>query len=137
MHKYEGVIELVVRLVIKREGKILLCLNKKTDSYFLPGGHVEFGDTLEKTIYKEMGEELGWTAEDIKSISFKSYLENSYSYKNGAEVHNELNMVFDVEPRENVNVESKESHIDFEWMDLEKINTIKILPSTIVQFLQD
>jgi 8-oxo-dGTP pyrophosphatase MutT (NUDIX family) len=135
MNKYENTIEVIVRLVVKREGKVLLCFNKKTESYFLPGGHVEFGDTLEQTIYKETAEELGWNKDDIESIVFKNYLENSYSDNDGAEPHNEINMIFDIKIGDNVAAESKEAHIDFEWIDLDRINTIKILPPDIVPFI--
>jgi 8-oxo-dGTP diphosphatase len=135
MNKYKDTIELIVRLVIKRDGKFLLCLNKETNSYFLPGGHVEFGDTFEKTIYKETAEELGWTKEDIQSFKFKGYLENMYSYQNGVEQHAELNMIFDVEINENTPIESQESHIGFEWIESSRIPTLKILPLPIVPFL--
>lgn len=136
MNKFEGVTELIVRLVIRREGKILFCKNNVTSGYYLPGGHVEFGDTLEKTIYKETAEELGWTEEDIKNISFKGYLENSYMNKEGTETHHELNMIFDVQIGESVQAESQESHIDFEWVEVSNIPNIKILPATISKFIQ-
>lgn len=134
MKKYKDTIEVIVRLVIKREGKILLCLNKGTSSYFLPGGHVEFGDTFEQTIYKEMAEELGWSKEDIKSIKFKNYLENSYEDNSG--LHSEVNMIFDVEIGDEVETESKEDHIGFEWMNVSEIPKLNILPATIVNFVK-
>lgn len=134
-NKYANTIELIVRLVIKREDKVLLCLNKEAGSYFLPGGHVEFGDTFEKTIYKETAEELGWTREDIKSFKFKGYLENFYSYKNGTEPHAELNMIFDVEINVATQAVSQESHIGFEWVNISDVPNLKILPTTIVPFI--
>ncbi|MES2213959.1 MAG: NUDIX domain-containing protein [Patescibacteria group bacterium] len=135
MNKYANTIEVIVRLVIKRENKVLLCVNKETNSYFLAGGHVEFGDTFEKTIYKETAEELGWTKEDIRSFKFKGYLENSYSYKDGAEPHAEVNMIFDVQINDSASIESKESHIGFEWVEVSNVQNIKILPEPIVPFL--
>jgi len=128
-------IELIVRLVIKREDKVLLCLNKAAGSYFLPGGHVEFGDTFERTIYKETAEELGWTQADVRSFRFKGYLENFYSYKNGAEPHAELNMIFDVDIAPTTQANSQESHIGFEWINISDIPNTKILPETIVPFI--
>lgn len=133
MYKYENTIELIVRLLIKKENKILLCLNKETNSYFLPGGHVEFGDTLEETIYKETSEELGWNKEDIKKISFKTYLENSFISNN--QKHQELNMIFDVEIDNNTPINSKEDHITFEWVELSLVDSLKILPKAIIQFI--
>jgi 8-oxo-dGTP pyrophosphatase MutT (NUDIX family) len=133
MNKYKDKIEVIVRLIIECEGSILLCKNKEANNYYLPGGHVEFGDTLEQTIYKETNEELGWNEKDITSITFKNYLE--HSYQSGGNVHNEINMIYQVEIGENVMVESKESHIDFEWVDKNTLHTIEILPSSIIPFI--
>lgn len=133
MNKYENIIELIVRLLIKKENKVLLCLNKETSSYFLPGGHVEFGDSLEETIYKEMYEELGWKNEEIKKISYKTYLENSFISAN--EKHQELNMIFNIEIDEKTLINSKEDHIAFEWVEISAIGNLKILPKSIIQFI--
>ncbi len=135
MNKYKGVVELIVRLVTKRENKVLLCFNKKNNYYFLPGGHVEFLDTFEKTIYKETAEELGWTEKDIKSFKFKGYLEHFYTDDDGLEPHAEVNMIFDAEINKDTKTESQESHIDFKWIETSNILNVKILPKTIIPFL--
>lgn len=133
MSKYDGIIELIVRLVIRKDDKVLLCQNKSTGNYFLPGGHVEFGDTLEKTMYKELGEELGWTKDDIESFSFKGYLENAYGEE--GEKHCEINMIFDLMPKPGVKAESQEDHIGFRWASKEELSVLKILPTEIMPFL--
>ncbi len=127
-------IELIVRIIVKREDAVLLCVNKK-GTYFLPGGHVEFGDTIEETIYKETKEELGWERDQIKSFSFKGYLENSFTPKDGTEPRHELNMIFDAEINENTPTQSQESHIDFQWVPLQDIKNIRLLPSAIIPFI--
>lgn len=128
------IIELIVRLIIKDKNKVLLCKNKKWGFYFLPGGHVEFGDTFEKTIYKEMNEELGLKKEQITGISYISYLEQMYS-EDGKD-HHEINMIFNVSIPKDISVRSKESHIDFEWINIKDIKNIKLLPEKIIPFIQ-
>lgn len=128
-------IEIIVRIIAKKTDKVLLCINKKTGNYYLPGGHLELGDTLEKTIYKETDEELGWKKEDIKSISFKTYLENFYTKSDESTPRHELNMIFDVKINENTTIQSKEPHIDFEWIELSRIDNLPIVPSTIIRFI--
>lgn len=123
-------IENIVRLLIKKEGKILLCKSKRQGHYFLPGGHVEFGDSLEKTIYKEMEEELALKPEDLFDISFKNYLENTYG--EGEKMHHEINFIFEAKLKEGIEIKSQEDHIDFEWFDIEKINNINLLPKNIL-----
>ena len=127
-------IELIVRLIIKEKNKVLLCKPKNGGFYFLPGGHVEFGDSLEKTIYKEMYEELGFEEKQITEISYISYLEQMYL--EDGENHHEINMIFNVSIPKDISIKSKESHIDFEWIDIKDIKNIKLLPEKIIQFIQ-
>lgn len=130
MNKFENTIELIVRLIIKKDNQFLLCRNKKMGYYFLPGGHVEFGDTMEETIYKEMDEELGLSRDNISNIEFKKYLENSYEHDN--QKHCELNMVFCADLKEGIKIESQEDHIDFEWVRQEDLDNYKLLPIGIL-----
>jgi len=126
-------IELIVRVIINRDSKILLCKNKVVGNFYLQGGHVEFGDTLEKTIYKEMNEELGLEKEQITNIEYKNYLENSYIKDN--ENFQELNMIFNIKIPNDLNLTSQEDHIDFEWIEIENIKNIRLLPEQIVPLI--
>ncbi len=126
-------IELIVRLIIKRDLKILLCKNLKKGHFYLPGGHVEFGDSLEKTIYKEMYEELGLRQENLKNIAYKGHLEQIY-VEEDVEYH-ELNMIYTAEASDDIDMVSQESHIAFEWIDMKDIQNVNVLPKTIIPFL--
>lgn len=137
MNKYNNTIELIVRLIIKKENNILLCINKKNNYRFLPGGHVEFGDSIEKTIYKEMEEELGWKPEVISNLSFQSYFEQIYIHQGDSTKHHELNMIFKAEINSSATIQAKEDHIDFEWVEIEKIDSINIKPKDIIRFIKE
>ena len=128
-------IELIVRLVIKRDKKILLCKSLKNGGhYFLPGGHVEFGDSLEETVYKEMNEELGLKRQDITNILYQNYLEQTFTQDD--EEHHELNMIFTADIPKDIKVTSREDHISFEWIDIKDIKNIKLLPEKIIPLIQ-
>ncbi len=127
-------IELIVRLIIKRDSKILLCKNLKKGHFYLPGGHVEFGDSLEKTIYKEMYEELGLRQENLKNISYSGHLEQIYM-EDDVEYH-ELNMIYTAEVPNDIEMVSQEEHIAFEWVDMKDLETTNVLPKTIIPFLK-
>ena len=127
-------LEMIARVIIKRSSKILLCKNIERGIYYLPGGHVEFGDSLEKTIYKEMNEELGFKKTDITNISFKSHLEQVFMQE--GEKHHELNMIYTAEIPGDINIESKEEHISFDWIDVKDIKNIKLLPEKIIPILK-
>ena len=132
MNIYKNTTELIVRLVIKRNDKVLLCKNLKNGHYFLPGGHVEFGDSLEETVYKEMSEELGLNKEDIHKISFINYLEAQYG--EGEDSHCELNMIFSADLSD-VEIKSQEDHIDFEWFIISEIENVNLLPTKVKEYI--
>ena len=52
--------------LIKRDSNILCVWNKRYNSWGLPGGKVEFGETPEQAVLRELQEETGLT--NIKSI---------------------------------------------------------------------
>lgn len=80
-----------------------------------------------------MNEELGLIEKDIHSITFLQYLESSYTTDNI--LHAELNMIFSAQLKEYVSVLSKENHIEFEWIDITKIEDINLLPNEIKKII--
>lgn len=52
-------IDVLVRALIVQKGKILVCKKLNRDYYFLPGGHVDFGESLRESLKRELKEELG------------------------------------------------------------------------------
>jgi len=50
-----------VSLLLRWQGRVLLCRQEKPgkEYWLLPGGGVEAGETLEESLHRELGEELG------------------------------------------------------------------------------
>ena len=55
-------IETIARGVCLRAGHLLLCLPAKGGRSYLPGGHIEFGETGRRALVREIKEELGLDA---------------------------------------------------------------------------
>ena len=123
--------EVRVRAVIENNGKILVCKHTKNkakmDYYFLPGGHVEFGETAKEAIIRELKEEVYI---DIKNVFFIGSSENIFKQKDG--VHHEINLVFNV-IADKVKDKSKEDHIDFLFLSKREILKERVLPKKLIK----
>lgn len=118
----KGNFEVCPRALVISRGKILFVKHKKSNWFFLPGGHVEFGESVERALAREMREELGV---NVKSSKFIGAIDNVYSEKNI--LHDELNLVFAVTTGRK-QVESQEDHLQFVWLGKNEIARAKILP---------
>lgn len=120
-------IELIARAVCVRDNKILLCKAKGSDWYYLPGGHIEFGERAKFALAREMMEEAGVKAE---IQDFLGAAENAYE-RDGTKLH-ELNLVFACHIAE-ANVQSKEDHIEFFWVGLSEIKDVTVKPEHLTK----
>ncbi len=101
--------EIIVRGLVMNRGRVLVCQTKGRDYYFLPGGHVEFGENMKKALMREFDEELGVTP---KGIKFIGSVENIFYQKE--KLNHEINFIFTAEI-DDENVEPKEDHLIFQW----------------------
>lgn len=124
-------IEIIVRTFILINNKILLCKMKGKDWFFLPGGHIKFGEKIEEGLSREIKEELGMK---ITSQSFIGLFENFYT--ENYQKHHQINLIFRIRV-ENINLKSKEDHIEFILRDLRSFSKENILPKELKLVLLD
>lgn len=125
MKRFEQNIEVIARAFILVGKKALLCKMKGENWYFLPGGHINFGERAEEALLREIEEELGIS---IKIQSFIGAVENFYIEKE--EKHQEINLIFSATPKEVV-LKSKENHIEFVLKDIKSLVKERILPENL------
>ena len=127
MGEYElSGIETIVRGVAIADGQLLVCRAKNGKTSYLPGGHIEFGETAREALVREIREELGVEAETGK---FLGALENSF-VQNGSP-HAEINLVYELALADGVDAEglkSREDWIEFLWQDLNDLASVNLLP---------
>jgi len=104
-------IETIARGVCFRGGKLLLCRAKGGNTTYLPGGHVEFGETGREALVREVKEELGLGS---RAGKFLGVVENAFTQK--GKRHAEVNLVYELELDDGEAV-SREDWIEFEWRD--------------------
>lgn len=120
-------IEVLVRAIIQNKGKILLCKKIGKNYYFFPGGHVEFGESLNQSLIREIKEELGLK---IKKCSFAGGSE--HLFKEDGKKHHEINFAFDVEIDKS-EFKSKEDHLQFFLKTKKELSKEKILPKVLTK----
>jgi len=121
--------EVIARAVIVLNNQLLVCNANGKDWYFLPGGHVESGESVEEALKREIMEEIGVSAKILDSIAI---VENFYE-QDGIK-HHEINHMFFVEVSAG-QVASREDHIDFLLVDLVELPNTKLLPQALKESL--
>lgn len=126
MKEYElAGIETIARGVCERDGKLLLCRAKGGTSTYLPGGHIEFGETGREALVRETREELGV---ESRTGRFLGALENSF-LQHGKK-HAEINLVYELILGDGVAEmpTAVEDWIEFEWVPLDSLEKANLLP---------
>ncbi len=119
MNEYElAGIETIARGVCVVDGKILLCRAKGGKTTYLPGGHIEFGETGRQALVREIKEELGL---DSSTGAFLGVVENSF-LQHGAP-HSEINLVYELSLAQG-EIHAQEDWIEFEWRPLSDLGDL-------------
>ena len=127
-------IETIARGVCVVDGKVLLCLPKDRSYSYLPGGHIEFGETGREALVREMKEETGL---DATAGKLMGVVESRFVQK--GEMHCEINLIYEMKVEEKGgggqwNVSSCEDWICFDWVDCGKIDDAKLLPEEMKEY---
>ena len=128
MNEYEiAGIESIARGVCIKDGKLLLCRAKGGKSTYLPGGHIEFGETGRVALVREVKEELGV---DASVGVFLGAHENSFLQH--GKPHAEINLIYELKLADGLDagsLRSQEDWIEFIWQDLDDLDSANLLPA--------
>jgi nucleoside triphosphatase len=109
-------------LIFNSKKEVFLMKSPKwKNKWMLPGGHVNFGETIEQAVKREMKEETGLNVYDIKSTGFHDFIFNK-AFKRKSHM-----IVFSFScktksKKVKVNHEVKE----YVWIPFNKISKLKI-----------
>ncbi len=127
-------LHILVRAIIRQGDKVLLAQAKGSHNTFLPGGHLESGESLPRSLERELGEELGLHAE---VGAYQGLVEHSWEDEEGT-VHYVLNHLFEVAlPTlgEGCAPLSREAHLTFFWAEVTALTDLGLEPYPLRRLL--
>lgn len=127
-------------IVLDADKRILL-VRSPDGFWFLPGGRVEFMESSQEAVRREMKEELGFacTAERLLWV-----IEDFYAYQ-GERVH-EIALYYLVRPpqdcaimdgRQTVTLDEEGTPFEAKWFPLRSLATLDLRPACLIQLLGD
>lgn len=131
-------IEVIARAIIADETKtrLLFCASRDAAYFYLPGGHVEFGEKAETALIRELFEETGADASGAE-FRFAGAEENIFTQND--KPHHEINAYFEVGGvfSGNEEIPSVEDELTFHWLAIADIPQLPVLPEKNKSFLSD
>jgi len=118
----------VTAFIINKENKLLI-IRRTANATFLPGyyempgGHVEFGESPEEALKREIGEEV-----NLKIESAFPY--NIFSYVSGNGNKHTIDIQFIAKVAGEIKIKLSQEHEDFVWATEEQLNEYEITAET-------
>jgi 8-oxo-dGTP diphosphatase len=130
----DSAIELIARGVLRKGQHLLVCRNVEQGYVYLPGGHVEFGESAQRALEREFLEETGLSVE-----AGACGLVTESLFEQRGEAKHEYSLVFHVEHQGSMDLldglKSRESHIAFDWVDLAAVGDLDLRPVSVRAWL--
>lgn len=126
-------LEPIARGVLRRGSRVLLCRNMKHGYFYLPGGHVDPGETFAAACEREFREETG-----LEVAAGTCGLVAEVAFGPPGDRRHELNIVFHVEHAAGFAPEDVPSHeegIDFQWVEIAALAETDLRPLPILAWL--
>ena len=125
----------LARGIFIQNGKVLVAHAIGHQNTFLPGGHIEFGESAKDALVREIEEELGI---DCTIGKFLGLVEHKWMHK--GVLNCEINQVFEAHSEDlqtGDDPQSKEPHIEFFWLNEVELEERNLQPYPLQKAIQD
>jgi 8-oxo-dGTP pyrophosphatase MutT (NUDIX family) len=123
--------ELISRVILVQRGHVLLCRSLERGYTYLPGGHVEFGESAAAAAAREMAEETGLRVRVDACVLVEEHSFTQRGQKKAKRRH-EVNVLFEARfaraRKPLAPVKSREDHIAFEWVPIARLGPARLRP---------
>jgi 8-oxo-dGTP pyrophosphatase MutT (NUDIX family) len=126
----DGPIEMISRGVLVEHGRVLVCRNLTKGHAYLPGGHIEPGETAAEAVARELAEEAGLAVRVGGCLVVAEVLVPGLR----PPLH-EVNLVFHVERDGEDPIVSREPGLGFEWIELAGVVDTDLRPRALKAWL--
>lgn len=134
-------VERIVRGLCRRDGALLLCINPRAGYRYLPGGHVEEGESSKQALEREFLEELGWRIRVGPPVAVAecSFTQEGLRRREVSELF--LVEQFDEPPSHGPSpvgpdqITTREPNLAFEWAPLATIGSLDLRPAIVRDWL--
>jgi 8-oxo-dGTP diphosphatase len=116
-------IEFISRGIVFHEERVLMCRHRKHGYVYLPGGHVEPGESASDALVREMMEECNCEVKIGPCL-----LIEEHRFTQMAKPRHEVNIYFRMTVVAARQIVSQEDHIDFVWLDIDRLANFDVRP---------
>ena len=122
----------ITRGILFHEDFLLLCKQKNGNYTFLPGGHIELGESAICGLEREIKEEIG---ESILVKQFSGAIESAWNNECEISLFFEVNhkLTFHQKPEP---FSEDEMHLEFLWANKNCLEEYNLLPKPLIQILK-
>jgi len=124
---------LIARAVILNDDHVLLARQKGMSNTFLPGGHINIGESAAAALKREIDEELGL------ELDVEGYLGAvEAGWEDGGAEHFEINHIFKAGIKGTSSgspPESQEDHLEFLWSSIDDLYANDLLPHPLKKLI--
>lgn len=120
-------VEISARVVFTSGDRVLLANRRGEQWFFLPGGNVLPGESVESALHREIDAETGI---DVDDVEFVGCVEHVYT-ENRVQYH-ELNVLFGAEVPPRSQIGSLKDEIDIVSIALRDLPSLELRPASLV-----